>query len=319
MLVQKGVLYLSMIFMLFLWAFYSSRVYYSYLKNPTKRCSGFKYYLYAGMGVIFETFFFAILIWSKFPSIWSLICGPIAIFVGIKFLENRHLQRQSTKKNLCGREVWVVNNKNVANAYADFRTNKIFVTEALVELLEEDELCAIIEHEVGHLKNTKLAYISSYAQVIYLISVFTIIGFVIVLILTKPSLEILGLYLSLYAIIYLSTVIATLWNWLNEHEADLNSNRKECLSRALLKLEMYNTLKRIYEVNAKSLKLTLTKFTELKPKEIKYNDVVKALLSLILIDPLELFRESILGHMPPSHPPTLFRLFALQNYSKRNA
>lgn len=206
------------------------------------------------------------------------------------------------EESICDCNVSVVDSK-IANAFTNMIARKIYVTNTFIQILTPEEICAVLEHEKGHLANK---YLNTGVGVVQTISfsTFVFLSLLVILTLFKPAVELLRIYLGMYVIFYLTTLIATMWFWLNEHEADLNSSRKEALISALTKMEMYNKLTQYYKISPE--KFSELKISDLKLKEVRLRNVIREILAL----------PKVTLKLPIMHPPTSFRVFLLSNASK---
>jgi len=298
--------YLKVIVLLVIYIIVSSKTYFDYLLSPNKK-SGFKLFLIPSLVVALYTIYVLVIIYeiiSKSPFIYPFLMTFILWFLFAAF-PNLYFSFQLNKKKLysdkiCGVEVTVVDFEKV-NAFTDFR--KIYVTNTLLRLLNPEEICAVIEHEKGHIANRFLGFFASRMQIVHSISTIVLLVLLIFLSLLKPLIELIDVIFSVYVILFMLTHIATMWYWFNEHEADLNSKQKEALISALIKMILYNNLQRYIKISSENFnKLNLSDFN---PKDVKFKDIIR-----------EIALPKFTIRMPIRHPPPLFRIFLLKNASK---
>lgn len=211
-------------------------------------------------------------------------------------------KKKRDNDNICRYDVIVVD-FNIVNAFTDLNNGKIYVTNTLLKLLTPQEICAVIEHEKGHLANRVLGFIAVSMQVVLSLSTVLFFTSLILLALFKPVIRLIGVFFGVYAILYLVTLIVTMWYWFNEHEADLNSIQKESLIYALIKMILYNNLQRYLKISPEDL--NNHEISHFEPKDIKFKDIIR-----------EIALPKFTIRIPVGHPPTLFRVFLLKNAFK---
>ena len=178
-----------------------------------------------------------------------------------------------------------------------------------IKVLDNEELKAVIIHEVAHSKNRIMRYLSSFTESLWLFgisSAFTVYTLSFI----YPVADIKsGLYLlSWLLFIPIVTVLAIVSSWISEHEADMNAVEKVGVApfmRALIKHELLSDM-------------------DLKPfiRQIKFNDITKIEISadarwfrkilstLLKYSLVETPKDAItfmLRPTFPTHPPTIFR------------
>ncbi len=297
--------YLTVIVVLVIYILVSSKIYFDYLQKPNKK-SEFKLFLIPGL--VFALYILVMIYEIVLKSPFVYLLPAIFIFwLLLAALPNLYFSYQLNKKKLytdkiCGTEVTVADFEEV-NAFTDLRDRKIYVTNTLLKLLNSEEICAVIGHEKGHIANRFLGFFANGMQIILSISTIALLVLLIFLSLLKPLIELIDIIFGVYVILFMLTLIVTMWYWLNEHEADLNSKQKEALISALIKMILYNNLQRYIKISPENFnKLNLSDFG---PKDVKFKDIIR-----------EIALPKFTIRIPIRHPPPLFRIFLLKNANK---
>ena len=301
--------YITVIGGLLIYIIITSKVYFDYLLNPNKK-SEFKLFLILLIpGLVFVLYLLVMIyeIVSKQPIIFLFFVILLILWVLLTIVPNLYFSYQLNKKKLyadkiCGTEVIVTDFEEV-NAFTNLWNKKIYVTNTLLKLLNSDEICAVIDHEKGHLVNRFLGFLANGLQAPLIFSTIALFAILIFLSLLKPLIELIDVIFGVYVILFMLTLIVTMLYWFNEHESDLNSKKKEALIYALIKMTLYNNLKRYIKISPESFnKLNISDFG---PKDVKFKDIIR-----------EIALPKFTIRIPIRHPPTIFRIFLLKNASK---
>jgi len=258
-----------------------------------------------------------------FPSLFAAVNFALIIFLivnSIRFLQLIFLiiflgafislMWRQTKYHKCkivdkleinGTRVYVCD-ADFMNAWYDLRRKTSYITKSFYEILNSDELKAIIIHEIGHGRNRIMIYLTNIMYALWLCglaSAFTmlVLAFFIKSVKAEFSLLVWLLFVSV------PTLITIIISWISEHEADMESFRKVGVAPLINALIKSNVLSK-YRLFIKQMefndidKLTVnTKFIELLKLFLKYS----------LIDSPKDVVTFILKPTYPTHPPVILR------------
>jgi len=203
---------------------------------------------------------------------------------------------------------FTVCNSPVCNARYDRLGNRFYITESFYSILSEDEVYAVMLHEVGHKSDTPILLIpfaawtaivgvqvASCASLVVL-AIMELHAFLPVLAITVVALQILKSIIGIFAI---------LDNWIREHECDLNALREggsKPLVSAIIKTHMCNSISS-YSQSIKKIEADPGKLE--KPARITYSQLLKTLLKHSYANPLNY-----------THPPVELRIYKIINEQK---
>ncbi len=128
---------------------------------------------------------------------------------------------------------------SVLNAWLDPRSGRVYVTTALLGVLEGREVRAVLLHEEGHRVARLLAYLGGVLSSAWLVTAAFIAATAYTLRVLARGAVAVAVLLVLYMLGAVATLSVTLGLWLAEHEADLHAARAgygEALASALVKL-----------------------------------------------------------------------------------
>ena len=137
---------------------------------------------------------------------------------------------------------------DVINAWYHPKKRKIYVSSKLHEVLERDELKAILLHEQGHAESKILKLFNVSAMLLWywgLSLIFTVIRLVVYSV--PANLFKIASVVTLILLIPPLTLIAIMASWISEHEADvkaLEETNVQTIASALVKSHAYSALQR---------------------------------------------------------------------------
>ena len=199
---------------------------------------------------------------------------------------------------------------------------RVFVTRALLNVLNLDELRAIYEHERAHLRDV-LLWIPHLVACLWL----TTLGSSIVVVLVVwgapiPRISAVLDVASVYIVSAIATLSALLPSWVAEHEADLRAVEAvgpQAVARALVKVGLYQVLKKLGVSEAVGgVRLDLDKLFETSSTRTRFAEILGALLINSLNFPKCIF-EYVLRPRYATHPPTLLRIAFVARAAKGSA
>lgn len=244
----------------------------------------------------------------------------------IASLVHNHILREHCK-NEEEREIngikYVLCYTDVVNAWYNMKTKKIYISKAFAEHLTDDELKAVIYHEMGHARNKLINRIYTYAYIFWILSIAGMI--IVVLVLPSSSLSIIDVVIGVGILYILGGIITTsamIISWIAEHESDkiaLKNAGLEPTIRMLVKVHIYGALSDVRVLGIVS-NCRIKNIEEWLNKIIKEN---KSYFKTILFHGLKFPREILDFLLNPiyyTHPPIQFRInFLAHQYSEKNA
>jgi len=197
------------------------------------------------------------------------------------------------------------------NAWYDIKKKTFYITKSSYEILNNDELKAVIMHEISHSKNRTITYFTNFMYMLWLCglaSAFTILVLAsfIKSIKAEFSLLIWLLFISMPSLISIIT------SWISEHEADMESARKVGVAPLINALVKLNVLSN-YRLFIKRMEFNnIDKITV----NIRFRNLLKLFLKYSLIDSPRDVITFIFKPTYPTHPPVILR-FIKANLSIR--
>lgn len=178
-------------------------------------------------------------------------------------------------------------------AWFDARKRKIYMSDKLLKVLNEEELKAVYFHEEGHKKYHVLLEIASTGGSFWLL----FLAFIMAISLGKESnlIDIAvgeSLFIFMFLILLTSSILSMimLWYWLNEHEADVYSSKKigvKPLISALVKIYTYKRLEEGFQRYSIELCFKLDIHHLNLITDYSLRDVVTLLFSKTFLEALE--------------------------------
>ena len=211
------------------------------------------------------------------------------------------------------------------NAWYNHCKKRVFISDRLLDVLNDQEIKAVYYHEEGHKVYHVILHASSLVARLWLLVISallaTYLGHVLGLInVSLPVfLFILGISILLTCLFAFLTVF---WSWINEHEADVYASRKanpSSLISALIKHCVHECLES-EEVLLRNLNVTLdTSQISSSVKEYGFGSVFKLLLKTSVQKTFDVlgFLEAFKRPLPPTHPPLGLRIYKILNASSR--
>jgi len=207
------------------------------------------------------------------------------------------------------------------NAWYDWRKKIIYVSDKLLRIFNDQELRAVYYHEEGHRKHLVIGRIGGGFTGLWLVffsMLFTTVwavNFRAVYVDVWTYLLLLGLLIPIACTF---SLVSMLWNWLNEHEADIYSLEKtgpKPLISALIKLYIYSWLEEegiSYDKVRASLDITAETLTPHSSRH-KLKHITWLLFKRSSQNALKIFEVSSLYKTPISetHPPLELRVYRL--------
>jgi len=142
---------------------------------------------------------------------------------------------------------YVVCHTDTVNAWYSPRTGKIYAGKPLAELLTEDELRAVLYHELGHAENRLLTRVSALLYTAWLFALSSIVIVVTALrTLSLPITQFVAWVSSFYWFASNFTVSVMVPSWVAEHESDRKALERAGLKptvSALVKLHIYGSIR----------------------------------------------------------------------------
>jgi len=160
-----------------------------------------------------------------------------------KALEGPHYHR--------GIAFYVCRGRRASHTYnAWFYRGKVVVSEALLEILDEEELHAVLRHELGHAKRKGLAFLNRLLASLWIFVVASILAISVSLpfFSNVAALDWLLVYGVLYFVVAAISAPLIVISWINEHEVDAEASKyadPSRISTALVKMSLAETLSRI--------------------------------------------------------------------------
>jgi len=195
---------------------------------------------------------------------------------------------------------------DVVNAWYHPKKRKIYVSNKLHEVLERDELKAILLHEQGHAESKILELLSVSTMFLWYWGLSLI--FTVIYLIYSANLFKIASVVTLILLIPPLTLIAIMASWISEHEADvkaLEETNVQTIASALVKSYAYSALQR-YTKYIESVKFNDQAIVS-KP-EVSFKIVLWELFKQgFLKAPLELF-EFLKNPVYTTHPPLELRL-----------
>jgi len=298
---------LTAVFMFFM-LFLLSWIYYNYIRS-TKRKEKYVYISYSVPFIIILMIIISLHAGIMESLIFNLVF--ILIFVAVLLSLRTQFKVKCIKEEDASIEG--INYKicytDVINAWYHPKKRKIYVSNKLHEVLERDELKAILLHEQGHAESKILKLFNVSAMLLWywgLSLIFTVIRLVVYSV--PANLFKIASVVTLILLIPPLTLIAIMASWISEHEADvkaLEETNVQTIASALVKSHAYSALQR-YMKYIESVKFNDQAIVR-KP-EVSFKIVLWELFKQgFLKAPLELF-EFLKNPVYTTHPPLELRL-----------
>jgi len=191
-----------------------------------------------------------ILVYSiMIQNLWLFACAVLVALAGAISLRNNVGKGLSCRKEE-EREIdglkYVVCHTDAVNAWYNPRTERIYVSKPLAELLTEGELRAVLYHELGHAENKLLRLISALLYAAWLLALSGIVIFITALQTLPVSVTQFVTWVSaLYWFASNLTVSAMVPSWVAEHESDgkaLDGAGLKSIIGVLVKLYIYSSV-----------------------------------------------------------------------------
>jgi len=304
------VMYISPLFIL-------SNYYQSYLRNSNLRYSKlwFKLTLITSFLLLIVTIYIVInvirvLVW------YGLILWILAMLYLVLNQYSR-LRCLDTKEYEINGIKYVVCYNNLVNAWFDGKTIK--VSSILKNVLSDEELLAVIYHELGHVYNPAMLRILSSLSISYWLFSIVNILLCIRIVLTQVSLLDSILIITILMLCGANaTLTAMMVSWINEHEADRYMFSKAGLRPsvgALIKVYTYGSLERYLHLIEQAV-ITPKELYELR-NSFRQFIKLKYIFSILMKNSFNFpknFMELVTRPIYATHPPLELRL-ALLFYS----
>jgi len=241
---------------------------------------------------------------SSLPLITVLACILTVILVFAIRQRFSFRCSEEWEEELDGIKYVVCGNRDV-NAWYDWSNKRIYISRPLKEALSREELKAVIYHELGHAKHSRLVWlrqiIDSYwiwSTVFIALLVTFLHGISLSSILIVPFLLFLGASLTLSAMMI---------SWISEHEADKEAVRGTGLYNfitAIIKVHVYASFwEFLDDVEVKNVE----EIKKVVDASIKHHRIILMLLKYSWYFPkwiLDLFANPLYQ----THPPPQLRL-----------
>ncbi len=281
--------------------------YYPYLSGGKRRSNYKPFFVFLSFIALIPLgiFYISILTSYAFFVIFILtVASLIVINIGSSCVEEKIA-------NISEYEVYVCTPRARELINAWVKKDKIYVSKRMYEVLSDNELLSVIEHELGHLKNKSSNVLNSILVFLWIFwgvsSIFTMttVAPVDVEVILKIVLRFLSSAILSFVLI--------LFSWFLEHEADANVSDPETLAIALLKLYVSRSIGDFYQcirmdVDIKGL---------LDRVEVSRIDVIRELVKASL---LTIMRMGSLGFITNplyiTHPPLIIRIYFLSRILK---
>jgi len=214
------------------------------------------------------------------------------------------------------------------NALYRVSRGDIQVSDKLLEILNGEELKAVVFHEVGHKKHrivTIMVFFNKILWMLFLILAITSVVTILFVWMLNPISITLSEFLSSLmslTLIASSTSLATmLCDWLSEHEADIYASEEvgiRSLTSALIKIHIYKGLN-AEGINWSNMKTHLnlnSQYLELM-RDYRLKDILVLLLSKSFLNALKIIEISraFRRPLPETHPPLGLRIRKLLSLS----
>ena len=205
---------------------------------------------------------------------------------------------------------------SVLNAWLDPHRGKVYITTALLRVLDEREVKAVLLHEEGHRVARLLAYLGGVLSSAWLVTVAFIIASAYILRVFVRGAEAATTLLVLYMLGAVATLSVTVGLWLAEHEADLHAARGgygDALASALVKLYAYASLGDTRLADAVRVEVDTVSLLEEAGKVATFTGIawrlLRASLAATPATVLDLVRGYARGGLRvETHPPLPYRL-----------
>jgi len=204
------------------------------------------------------------------------------------------------------------------NAWWDWRRKTVYVSDKLLRVFSVRELRAVYYHEEGHGRHSLIGWVGGGFTGLWLVFFSTLlatvllVNFRVVYVDAWTYLLLLGL---LVPIACAFSLVSMLWNWLNEHEADIYSLEKvgaKPLISALIKLYVYAWLEEegiSFDKVRTSLDITAGTLT---PHQYKLKHITWLLLKKSTQNALKILETPTHKNpIPETHPPLKLRIYKL--------
>ena len=234
---------LTAVFMFFM-LFLLSWIYYDYIRS-TKRKEKYVYISYLVPFIIILMIIISLHAGIRESLIFNLVF--ILIFVAVLLSLRTQFKVKCIKEEDASIEG--INYKicytDVVNAWYHPKKRKIYVSNKLHEVLERDELKAILLHEQGHAESKILELLSVSTMFLWYWGLSLI--FTVIYLIYSANLFKIASVVTLILLIPPLTLIAIMASWISEHEADvkaLEETNVQTIASALVKSHAYNALQR---------------------------------------------------------------------------
>jgi len=220
--------------------------------------------------------------------------------------------RNETVKKINNVEFVICEMDNIINAWYNAKENKIIITDKFYKVLTENELKAIIMHEMGHKRSGK--YINLVHQLVttcwYMITVSIALILSLAFKYSTDAVALVSLIGFFAPFTPAVTVLAMSWSWIQEHECDIYALKKvnyEALISALIKVYTYSSVSEYlkYINNISINKKVLV-------REIEFSKILRRLFRLSWDVPLW-YIEVLKRPTYLTHPPLELRLLKIIN------
>jgi len=199
------------------------------------------------------------------------------------------------------------------SAWYNYRKGKVYISDKLLRILNNEELKAVYYHEEGHRRHEYLVRFSGTIMGVWLI--FFPLAFT-VFVLTKFRILDVTFWDYVFLLVIIVSVAASLsavsimWNWICEHESDVYSAGKvgaKPLTVALVKLYVHRWLEKS-GIPAYNARVSLDLDVEAIVKELgkpRFLQIFKLLLRRSLHSALGVVRATSIYEVPipDTHPP----------------
>ena len=266
-------------------------------------------FCYATCGVIYTVF--------KLPAPFILTTSLIAI-ISIVFYTKKvgtTCTCETVEKHEISDVEYYVCYADTVNAWYNYKTKKIYISNKLRDKLTYDEIKAVVHHEEGHARNKLLNRLSA---LIFGLWVFTIaIIMFLLIILREASLTLSQTVVGISGMLAIAAIItlpAVTISWITEHESDRRALEMVGLKpivNALVKVHIYGVLENTGFMEAiKSCQIKDAEDLMEKNEIIPFKHLFKILLWHSLNYP-KWISEYIQKPVYYTHPPLQLRLLLL--------
>jgi len=291
-----------------------------YWKYLNLRLSSRLLSLSLGLPLLFIVFEFSIIIAKNFT--FSIIISSIIVLVSIltafRCLPGgvKILSKIGEIDNI---PIYLCETKHeYSNAWYNHKKKAIYVTKRLRKILTEEELKAVLEHEIGHQRTPWINSLLSYLAIFSSLLVFSLIILVYLFALMFP--KFMSGYIELLMIFIFVAVCSSLILWVEEHEADRNAIKKykdvEKFATSLIKIEMDSYVRKFSPlIDVKIEQVLQFNFENKRYTYINFlRDFLYYFFSYVVLSVSDIFHRDIFL----THPPTKFRILYLTNFLKEN-